>query len=593
MLQKSRYLFSLLLCAIIFMNWSTPTNDSWRQKVDPKIFLEAEQDTPIDFIISFKNQADLSGVKQLKTKDAKANYVFKQLQKIAQAHQTQVINLLEQENAAYHAFYIVNAIQAKGSLELIQQVAELGEVKSIEHNGFFTVEEFIPSTTSQSRTVEWGLEKINADDVWAMGYTGQGVVVAGADTGFKWDSPPLKDKYRGWNGSTANHNYNWHDAIHAISPLHEDPNPSDPNNNPCGLNSIVPCDDHEHGTFTMGIAVGEEGDNQIGVAPDSKWIACRNMERGYGQPSTYIECLEWFLAPTDLNNANPDPTKAPHVINNSWGCPEMEGCNASNWATMEQVVNTLKASGIVVVTSAGNSNMNGALCSTITSPPAIFENAYAVGASDINDNMAPFSSWGPINVDGSGRQKPNVVAPGMDIRSVVLDGSYEAKNGTSAAGPFVAGLVALIISANPALAGDVETIETIIEQTAVPKTSNVNCGDISGSEVPNNSWGYGRIDALAAVQMALNTVDIKTPSTTTSQLVPNPFTDNIRFDYEGFTGKTTLQLFNSTGQVVVSFDWILAEKGNKNIQLKDLPSGVYFYQIQNGENRIGGKLVKK
>ncbi len=593
MIRNFTYLVSLLFLATAFMNWSTSTNDSWQQKVDPKIFEEAEQNPIIDFIIAFKNQSDLSPTKELKTKEAKGIYAFNELQKTAKEDQAMVINLLEQRNVSYHTFYIVNAIQAKGDIELIQQLAELNEIKFIEHNGFFKVEEFLPSTMVQNRTVEWGLEKINVDEVWAMGYKGEGVIIAGADTGFKWNSNPLKDKYRGWNGSSADHNYNWHDAIHSISPLHEDPDPNDPNNNPCGLNTIVPCDDHSHGTFTMGIAVGEEGDNQIGVAPDSKWIACRNMERGYGQPSTYIECLEWFLAPTDLNNANPDPTKAPHVINNSWGCPEMEGCNSSNWATMEQVVNNLKSSGIVVVTSAGNSNMDASICSSITSPPAIFEHSFAVGASDINDNMTDFSSWGPINVDGSGRQKPNVCAPGLDIRSVLLDGSYEEKSGTSAAGPFVTGLVALIISANPALAGDVETIETIIEQTAVPKASPIDCGGISGSAIPNNSWGYGRIDAVAAVQMALNTVDVKTPSKATSQLMPNPFTDNIRFEYDGFVGKTTLELFSSTGQKVASFEWTLTGKGNKNIEFKDLPSGIYFYQLQNGEQTIGGKLVRK
>merc|ERR1712127_902407 len=99
--------------------------------------------------------------------------------------------------------------------------------------------------------------------------------------------------------------------------------------------------------------VGEDNDNQIGVAPGAKWIACRNMERGNGTPATYIECFEWFMAPTDLNNENPDVSKAPHVIANSWSCPTSEGCDSTNWHVMEAVVQNLKASGVVVVVSAG------------------------------------------------------------------------------------------------------------------------------------------------------------------------------------------------------------------------------------------------
>ena len=126
--------------------------------------------------------------------------------------------------------------------------------------------------------------------VWAMGYKGQGVVIAGEDTGYQWEHPALKNTYRGWDGTTADHNYNWHDAIHEISPLHNDPMP-DPSLNSCGLDVQYPCDDGSHGTHTMGTMIGEEGPNQIGVAPGAKWMACRNMERGYGSPTTYIECL--------------------------------------------------------------------------------------------------------------------------------------------------------------------------------------------------------------------------------------------------------------------------------------------------------------
>jgi hypothetical protein len=101
-------------------------------------------------------------------------------------------------------------------------------------------------------------------------------------------------------------------------------------------------------------------------------------------------------------------------------------------------------------------------------------------------------------------RKPDITAPGVSVRSAqrANDSAYRNLSGTSMAGPHVAGLVALIISANPALAGNVDRIEDIIEQTAVPKPSDEGCGLDSPTAVPNNTYGWGRIDALAAVQLA-------------------------------------------------------------------------------------------
>src|SRR5690606_13518356 len=160
----------------------------------------------------------------------------------------------------------------------------------------------------------------------------------------EWDHPALRSKYRGAEGDAVSHDYNWHDAIHEINPLNGD-SIIMPGNNPCGLDYPIPCDDSGHGTHTMGMLVGSDSAYQIGVAPDARWIGCRNMERGWGKPSTYLECMEWFLAPTDVNGENPDPTKAPHVINNSWSCPEVEGCNPDNFELLHQAVVNLRAAG--------------------------------------------------------------------------------------------------------------------------------------------------------------------------------------------------------------------------------------------------------
>jgi subtilisin family serine protease len=326
--------------------------------------------------------------------------------------------------------------------------------------------------------IEWNIVKVNADQVWSLGYTGEGAVVGGQDTGYQWNHAALINSYRGWNGVSASHDHNWHDAIHSGGGV-------------CGPNAAAPCDDNGHGTHTMGTMVGDDGGiNRIGMAPGARWIGCRNMNQGVGTPATYTECFQWFVAPTDLAGANPDPSLAPDVINNSWTCPTSEGCSP---LALQTVVENTVAAGIVVVASAGNS---GSACSTVTEPPAIYAAALSVGATNASDGIATFSSRGPVNVDGSGRLKPDVSAPGASVRSCYVGDGYTTLSGTSMAGPHVAGLVALLLGARPDLRGQVGEIRSLVELTSIPRTSAQSCGSVSGLDVPNNTFGHGRIDAL-------------------------------------------------------------------------------------------------
>jgi subtilisin family serine protease len=346
--------------------------------------------------------------------------------------------------------------------------------------------------------IEANLIRVNADDVWALGYTGQGIVVAGQDTGYEWEHPALKGQYRGWNGATADHDYNWHDAIHEDNPN------TRPGNALCGFDSPVPCDDHTHGTHTMGTMVGDDGGtNQIGMAPGAQWIGCRNMEEGWGSPATYLECFEFFLAPYPVAGtpADGDPARAPDVVNNSWGCPPEEGCDAGAIALLEQAVEALRQAGIVVVVSAGNRGYYG--CGSIDRPPAIYAQSFAIAAFDHrSDQLAGFSSLGPVSYDGQVYTKPDLAAPGVGVRSSTLGGGYGSLSGTSMAAPHVAGGVALLLSAAPDYRGKVEVIEGLLGRTAQPMTTTLGCGGDGPDDVPNNAWGWGILDALAAVRRA-------------------------------------------------------------------------------------------
>lgn len=161
------------------------------------------------------------------------------------------------------------------------------------------------------------------------------------------------------------------------------------------------------------------------------------------------------------------------------------------------------------------------------------------------------------------------------------------------AGPHVAGLVALIISANPDLAGQVDLIEEIIMDTAVPKTSDEDCGNIAGTEIPNNTYGYGRIDALAAVQLALVTTSVGTDfSDNAVKVYPNPADESINFELNSFEGKTQLEIFDVSGKQFITKQIEAIDGKIENVSLYGLPAGVYFYKITNAENNFEGKLVK-
>jgi subtilisin family serine protease len=241
------------------------------------------------------------------------------------------------------------------------------------------------------------------------------------------------------------------------------------------------------------------------MAPEAKWVACRNLSLGVGAIPTYLECMQWFIAPTKINGTNPDPTKAPHVVNNSWGC--VEGCPPEP-NPLRDSLQASRAAGIFYAVSAGN---DGPSCGTLQHPLARYPESFTVGSTKHTDDLiSSFSSRGPTAIDPQNPgsplyTKPNITAPGSTIRSAKRtdDNAYGNLSGTSMAGPHVAGLVALIISANPALAGNVDRIEDIIEQTAVRKTTTEACGGDTATQVPNNTYGWGRIDALAAVNRAI------------------------------------------------------------------------------------------
>ena len=461
-------------------------------KIAPGLVARLADGNAESFIVLFDEPDQLNAAvvtaRAMRGKRDAGHALYDALRLRARSAQAAVRSELDVLHVPYRSLYIVNGLAVRGDLSLARRLAAHGEtvrilddppVRGVE------VDLLAPWPSSPAVGPEWGVTRIEADKVWSLdGKHGEGIVVASADTGVQWNHPALIGKYRGWNGASASHDFNWFDSINDLA---------------------APIDDYGHGTHTTGTIVGDDGaGNQVGVAPGAKWIACRNMDHGVGRPSTYIACNQFFLAPYP-HGGDPeidgDPSKAPDIVNNSWGCPPGEPPSGELCHSSELLASfsTLRAAGILAVVSAGNS---GPGCSSVNDPPAMYGESFVIGATDVSNFLAGFSSRGPVTIDGSGRLRPDVAAPGVAVRSSYPVSDYRTLQGTSMASPHVSGAAALLWSAKPQVRGLVDLTRCLMTRSArsiVQLSSPQTCGGTTVASRPNNMFGYGLIDAYDAI----------------------------------------------------------------------------------------------
>jgi subtilisin family serine protease len=503
-----------VLTTFLVIGSGEPAANSTELKVSSAVMTATSNGADTSFVIVLDDQADLERALSMTDPDARGWYVYNTLKRHAAETQVGIKAKLDAEGAQYKSYWAVNMIVTSGDRQLVNELAARNDVGAIESNEATDAldDEDDVEEVSAPEAVTPGVISTQAQPVWNLGFKGEGIVVANQDTGMRWTHAALRTHYRGWGGSiaTSDHNYNWWDSIHARI-TGSDGGTASPTTNSCGYNLVAPCDDQGHGTHTTGTTIGDDagagvgtGTNQIGVAPAAKWIGCRNMDGGNGRAQTYAECFQFFLAPTRLDGSAADPTKRPHVMNNSWGCPLAgELCPRT---VLKTIVENSVASGIFVVASAGNDGPN---CSTVQDPPGIYESTFSVGAlstSNTVPSLASFSSRGTVTSDASNRKKPDLSAPGSSVSSSLRtsDTVYGSMSGTSMASPHVVGTVALLWSARPALVRDIPRTQWLLTRSAnragitVPNNST-GCGGITPT--PNNHFGWGRVDVNAAYNL--------------------------------------------------------------------------------------------
>jgi serine protease AprX len=454
-------------------------------KVSDRLRAALTESDAADVLVFLEGRADLKPAQALDDRTIRGAFVVDALRSTAEQSQKDLRQWLDGRGVAYQPYWIVNVIRVMAGKGTVAAIAARSDVRRVDLNARIAVLEPMRSSPQllelqlSAEDVPWGIARVGAPTLWEAGIRGLGIVVAGNDTGVDWDHEALQGSYRGWNGEAADHNYNWHDAW--------DKTPRYPSDD----------DWQGHGTHTIATAVGG-GPRQVGVAPDAEWVACRNMDNENGTPASYIDCFQFFLAPTDLAGRHPRPELAPHIVNNSWHCPPSEGCFLGDplWQdTIQPAAEALAAAGIAVVASAGNFGYQG--CESVTTLPGAYGTAISVGAITREGSIAGFSSRGPVTIGGRNVSKPDLTAPGTSVVSAVPDDRYSSADGTSMASPHVAGTIALLWSAAPELVGRLAVTEQLLRASA-KVVSDLQCGGDADGQ-PNNVYGWGVVDALDAV----------------------------------------------------------------------------------------------
>lgn len=457
--------------------------------------------------------------------------VITALQHKADQTQAELIELLKQSNAvdknSIHGFWIVNVIFAKVKTEMIATLSKHPAVEYIDLNSELLLEDYeraeVVEENLQPDGIEPGLSAINAPAMWARGYTGYGRKAFILDTGGSPTHPALRQQYL---GNHVPEHQAWFD-----------------------LNGTSPFDCDDHGTHVSGTTMGldRHTNDTIGVAFNANWMATPQLGCSYypdyPRSLALIASFQWAMNPDSSLQTTHD---MPDAINNSWYDPWIEGEDCTSIYLL--AFNSLEAVGIAVIFSAGNAGPDDR---TITAPHNInidLVNGFAVAAVNANGSsnnypIADFSSRGPSICGGEGSLliKPEVSAPGVNVRSSVTGDRYDLFSGTSMAAPHTTGATLLLKEAFPELTG-----------TELKLALYFTCRDL-GETGEDNVFGMGMIDVDAAYQYLIDQGHTPTdPSFQTDLMLIDLITAPV---YCEQTVSFNFLVENAGTDTITSFDW--------------------------------------
>ncbi len=425
-------------------------------------------------------------------RDQRRAFVVNELKQFSMEHQTELLSFLKEMEAAgmvkdIRPLWIGNLVNCMAKPGVINQLMIRKDLARIDYNKERKVmlaqenrmnDPVLEPDKLQTRNLAWNVTMINANQVWAEGYTGEGVIVAVMDTGVNYNHNDIKDNM--WeHPDYPNHGFNFVNNNH------------------------VTMDDGGHGTHCAGTVAGNGASGTVtGIAPDATIMNLKVLGgSGSGTEAGVWAAIEFAVE------------YGAHVMSLSLGWQHQWSPDRSMWRT---TMNNALSAGVIAAVAAGNEGGWGGQPppSEVRTPgdvpppwthpdqtqPGGNSAVVSVGATDSNDNLASFSSKGPVtwqNISpfndyaynpGIGLIRPDVSAPGVNIVSLIHSNNtgYTTMSGTSMATPAVAGVMALMISKDPNILP--EDISRILEETAVPKTTS-----------KSNTFGSGRVDALAAV----------------------------------------------------------------------------------------------
>ncbi|TES93431.1 MAG: T9SS type A sorting domain-containing protein [Candidatus Cloacimonadota bacterium] len=573
-----------------YRNYPEKIAQGLREKIE-----NASSDELLPVIVEFDKLIDTGFLYNLVKgmgKGERRSFTINTLKEFTATYQKDVMGYLEEmENSGkverLSQLWLTNSIGMKATKEIIEEVAKHSNVALIWLDDkhlkphVVTGSEFSGNdNTPESRAIVWNVLKINADQVWGLGYTGENIIVGHIDTGVNYNHNDLKDHL--WDGGPSYPNHGW-----------------DFENN-----DNDPMDDYGHGTHTAGTIAGDgTAGTQTGVAPDAQIMILKAL----GPMSTLQSAVNFAL------------TQGAHVLTMSAGWDSsIVGGQWNSYSTMARniVVNCMTA-GVVFSTSAGNGKQPGhyvipydiGIPANTPAPwygSASHSACMAVGATNQNNTIASFSSRGATQWWFSpwyeysyppGLIKPDVVAPGGSPGITSL--SYTNNNGyvggiswqgTSMSCPHLTGLITLILEKDPNLTP--EELDSIIE---------ITCLDL-GSAGRDNYYGAGLINAFDAV----NAVGIEEepskkviPGQYSVRCYPNPARGvaSIRFTLPR-KAEISIDVYDVSGRKVSTVAYGRFESGKhdilwnrKNEKGVRVPQGVYFIRLRTGRAEAHGKLI--